>query len=125
MQPVKFRKLAHLCYDLPCRAHAAQSVQEATHESTTVTMTEGEDDGLEYCFCRKGFREGEFMIYCDSCSEWYHGRCVNIDQAKAAAIEEYRCNSCVEKVAAEERMKNKTKKLKQVGLAGFFLKAGA
>lgn len=37
----------------------------------------GEDDGGEYCLCH-GPDDGTFMIECERCQMWYHGRCVGI-----------------------------------------------
>ena len=36
-------------------------------------MAEGEGDGL-YCLCRRPYQESEFMIECDVCKDWFHGR---------------------------------------------------
>jgi hypothetical protein len=33
-----------------------------------------------YCICRKPYRQGVFMIGCDNCDEWYHGRCVGFEE---------------------------------------------
>jgi hypothetical protein len=30
-----------------------------------------------YCVCRKPYT-GEFMIKCEECKEWYHGKCVKV-----------------------------------------------
>ncbi|KAK2075104.1 hypothetical protein P8C59_009259 [Phyllachora maydis] len=39
---------------------------------------DGEDAG-PYCICR-GPDNHEFMIGCDRCSDWFHGRCVGMDK---------------------------------------------
>jgi hypothetical protein len=54
---------------------------------------QGDDSSDVYCTCRKPFR-GEFMIQCDSCSEWYHGRCVNVTQPEAIHFDVYKCPLC-------------------------------
>lgn len=46
-----------------------------------------------YCFCRKPY-DGSFMIQCDGCAEWYHGRCVNLTPSDAVAIDKYTCKKC-------------------------------
>jgi hypothetical protein len=43
--------------------------------------------------CRKP-DNGDFMIGCDFCSEWYHGKCVNITRKQAADIKRYSCPKC-------------------------------
>lgn len=34
------------------------------------------------------------MIACDSCDEWFHGKCVGITHRKAEKITKYICDSC-------------------------------
>ena len=36
---------------------------------------EEEEEGL-YCLCRRPYQESEFMIECDVCKDWFHGRYV-------------------------------------------------
>ncbi|CAK9295354.1 unnamed protein product [Gordionus sp. m RMFG-2023] len=47
-----------------------------------------------YCICRKSYDGSSFMIECDSCKEWFHGRCVEIDEAQAAVMDNYICPNC-------------------------------
>jgi len=42
-----------------------------------------------FCFCRKPYQEGEFMICCDNCDIWYHGACVNLTESAGSLIESY------------------------------------
>lgn len=41
------------------------------------------------------------MICCDSCEDWFHGKCVNITKAMGQQMEEqgieWRCPNCVKK----------------------------
>ncbi|KAI3629953.1 hypothetical protein MIR68_011388 [Amoeboaphelidium protococcarum] len=54
----------------------------------------GEEQGEDlYCLCRQPAGD-EFMIECDGCNEWYHGRCVDLAQKDAKRIEKYFCTSC-------------------------------
>jgi len=32
------------------------------------------EDSQCYCICRKPYDSSQFMIGCDSCGEWFHGR---------------------------------------------------
>lgn len=45
------------------------------------------------CFCGQG-EKWNYMIACDRCSRWFHGRCVNISKRKSKTLETYYCNSC-------------------------------
>ncbi|XP_065674311.1 lysine-specific demethylase 7B isoform X5 [Hydra vulgaris] len=47
-----------------------------------------------YCVCNKEYEEGQFMIECGKCGEWFHGSCVGIEEYQAQDIEEYHCTKC-------------------------------
>jgi ribosomal protein L21E len=46
-----------------------------------------------FCLCR-GPDNGEFMIQCNECKEWYHGSCVSVTREQAEAIDIYLCPDC-------------------------------
>ena len=46
------------------------------------------------CVCLKPHVEGEFVIECDKCKEWYHGICVGIVEKNSDYIEIYYCQEC-------------------------------
>ncbi|VDI20678.1 COMPASS component SPP1 [Mytilus galloprovincialis] len=48
-----------------------------------------------YCICR-GPDIGDFMIGCDGCTEWFHGRCVGISPQDGEELGEYLCKTCKE-----------------------------
>ncbi|KAK5718174.1 COMPASS (complex proteins associated with Set1p) component [Elasticomyces elasticus] len=55
---------------------------------------EGDDSGDLYCICRKP-DNGTFMIGCDgTCDDWYHGKCVGIEERDKNLIDKYLCPSC-------------------------------
>jgi hypothetical protein len=51
-----------------------------------------------YCICQK--REDElneqddFMIECDGCNGWFHGKCIGLADRIADDIEKYFCAEC-------------------------------
>mmetsp|Transcript_22205 Transcript_22205/g.73085 ORF Transcript_22205/g.73085 Transcript_22205/m.73085 type:complete len:108 (-) Transcript_22205:72-395(-) len=47
-----------------------------------------------YCICRQGYEEGEFMIECDHCKEWFHGSCVGVEEEAAEEWETWTCDKC-------------------------------
>lgn len=53
------------------------------------------DDGepVLYCLCRSSDCS-QFMIACDHCEEWYHGRCVGVEEPAAKFILKYACPPC-------------------------------
>jgi COMPASS component SPP1 len=52
------------------------------------------DDGEVFCICRKGDNH-TWMIACDGqCEDWYHGKCVGIEERDGDLIDKYICPSC-------------------------------
>lgn len=48
---------------------------------------ESEDDPNKlWCVCNQP-HNNRFMICCDTCEEWYHGKCVNITKAMGQQME--------------------------------------
>lgn len=58
--------------------------------------TPGSDDGI-YCICRRA-DTGTFMIGCDGgCDDWFHGKCVGINEKDKGLIDKYICPNCEDK----------------------------
>ncbi|KAI9088819.1 hypothetical protein DFS34DRAFT_419031 [Phlyctochytrium arcticum] len=53
-----------------------------------------------YCICRSEYDGEEFMIACDSCQEWFHGRCVGVKQSRSSE-KEYHCANCRQRQAGK------------------------
>lgn len=52
------------------------------------------DDNEMYCLCRKP-DTGTFMIGCDgTCDDWFHGKCVGIEERDKNLIDKYICPNC-------------------------------
>ncbi|KAF3491730.1 Set1 complex component spp1 [Arthroderma uncinatum] len=52
------------------------------------------DESALFCVCRKPDNH-TWMIACDGgCEDWFHGRCMNIDQKDADLIDKYICPTC-------------------------------
>ncbi|OWA51734.1 putative PHD finger protein 3 [Hypsibius exemplaris] len=55
-----------------------------------------------YCICKKPYDKG-FMISCDTCSDWFHGTCVDVTKKEGDAITRekrmWQCPPCSEKNA--------------------------
>lgn len=54
-------------------------------------MSDGEE---RYCICRSTDGEG-FMISCDRCEEWFHGRCVGVKRTQSKHIAKWYCEACL------------------------------
>ncbi|KAJ3221238.1 hypothetical protein HK099_003669 [Clydaea vesicula] len=48
-----------------------------------------------YCLCR-AVDDGNFMIMCETCSEWFHGDCVGITEEEGKEIETFECALCID-----------------------------
>ena len=46
-----------------------------------------------YCFCN-GPYTGAFMVQCDRCKDWYHGKCVGVTPKQAKGMDLYICAGC-------------------------------
>ncbi|GJJ70304.1 hypothetical protein EMPS_02653 [Entomortierella parvispora] len=47
-----------------------------------------------YCICRGPYDGVEFMIACDRCEEWFHGRCIGMKPQDAKKSNHYFCDTC-------------------------------
>ncbi|XP_044753874.1 nucleosome-remodeling factor subunit NURF301 isoform X3 [Coccinella septempunctata] len=71
-------------------------------EESSKTLTEficqeckqASDTQKLYCLCQQPYDNSQFYICCDSCQDWFHGRCVGILQSEADNIDEYVCPRC-------------------------------
>jgi hypothetical protein len=52
-----------------------------------------EDPSEKYCICRRGDDTVNYMIMCENCKEWFHGKCLQIIKASAEKISQYICLS--------------------------------
>ncbi|KAK6618097.1 hypothetical protein RUM44_002539 [Polyplax serrata] len=79
--------------------------------------SEDDPDRL-WCICRKP-HNNRFMICCDVCEEWFHGKCVGITKTIGKQMEqdglEWSCPNCTKKKKVEEhdRESEKIKLLKE------------
>lgn len=46
-----------------------------------------------YCVCRQP--EAGFMIGCEQCGEWYHGKCIGIDRELGERLPRFTCHTCL------------------------------
>ncbi|KAJ3231393.1 Transcription factor bye1 [Chytriomyces hyalinus] len=78
-----------LCLDSKTsKANAKRLVRE-------VKQPYNEKGERVYCICR-AVDDGNFMIQCDHCKDWYHGACVDITERQGRAITRYDCLQCVQ-----------------------------
>ncbi|KAF9957425.1 hypothetical protein BGZ72_001850 [Mortierella alpina] len=73
-----------------------------------------------YCYCQKP-DDGEVMIQCDNCRQWFHGACVDITDEMAQIMElkneKFFCDPCTDKLKARSKGPHGAKGLKVVALS--------
>ncbi|ORY95327.1 transcription factor S-II, central domain-domain-containing protein [Syncephalastrum racemosum] len=55
-----------------------------------------------YCICQKPY-DGEPMVQCDTCRDWYHCACLNLDADDVENMDSWLCNNCQEKGVKEKK----------------------
>ncbi|CAH0592546.1 unnamed protein product [Chrysodeixis includens] len=69
-----------------------------------------DDPNRLWCICKQP-HNNRFMICCDGCEDWFHGKCVNITKAMGQQMEEqgieWRCPNCIKKAKPNSKNSNK------------------
>lgn len=52
-----------------------------------------DDKGCRHCICG-GANDGSFMLGCDKCEKWFHGRCVGVNKEAGDGLEHWLCPPC-------------------------------
>ena len=60
-------------------------------------LTFQDDKNEKYCICRKGDDSVNYMISCEKCKEWFHGKCLAMPKSVAVNISNYYCLCCTRK----------------------------
>ncbi|XP_016841156.1 lysine-specific demethylase phf2 isoform X1 [Nasonia vitripennis] len=55
------------------------------------------EEVLTTCVCGNPFDPDQFMIQCDICRGWFHGRCVAVKEYMATELDKFHCPQCQEK----------------------------
>ena len=68
-------------------------------DSDTGSWQSEDDPDRLWCICQQP-HSNKFMICCDTCLDWFHGKCVGITKAQGKELEEagqeWRCPKCTE-----------------------------
>ena len=62
------------------------------------------------CICAGGYN-GNFMLDCDKCHRWFHGKCVGVAEAEEDLPAEWFCDSCPLSTAVAEQQQRITRLL--------------
>ena len=90
-------------------SEAKKEDEESEEESGDDWNSEDDPDRL-WCVCKQP-HNNRFMICCDTCLDWYHGKCVGITKAKGKEMEEaekaWKCPKCVDTQTSAKNEKQK------------------
>ncbi|XP_011883520.1 PREDICTED: death-inducer obliterator 1 isoform X2 [Vollenhovia emeryi] len=89
--------------------------EEEDDEDDEEDNSDSEDDPDRlWCICKRP-HNNRFMICCDVCEDWFHGKCVHVSKAMGQQMEEkgieWVCPNCLRKKAEEEKMKSSSQSL--------------
>mmetsp|Transcript_8435 Transcript_8435/g.26144 ORF Transcript_8435/g.26144 Transcript_8435/m.26144 type:complete len:376 (+) Transcript_8435:169-1296(+) len=72
------------------------------------------------CICRQDPRTAKserFWIYCDGCSNWFHGECVRVTPEMASNLKQFYCPNCVKRKKTAKKSTDKHHQAKRRGTA--------
>jgi hypothetical protein len=84
--------------------------EEEEEEDDDAGFTSEDDPERLWCICKQP-HNNRFMICCDTCAEWFHGKCVGVTKSMGKDMEEagneWRCPQCKEKQAEVKTVKKR------------------
>lgn len=82
------------------------TVAEKISAESQESWNSEDDPNRLWCICKQP-HNNRFMICCDSCEDWFHGKCVNITKAMGQQMEEqgieWRCPNCIKKAKPQPK----------------------
>lgn len=84
--------------ETPARSSSVANAVSADHNHENEEEEEEDtmsiDENEQFCICR-GPDDHTWMIACDGgCDDWFHGRCVGMDEKDGKLIDKYICPNC-------------------------------
>lgn len=72
-------------------------LKKCTDDSAPALVPTKGNKGKPYCICKQEEEADSdgFMVQCDFCLDWFHGRCVRISREEAVTVPKYMCPICV------------------------------
>ncbi|KAG8229961.1 hypothetical protein J437_LFUL008534, partial [Ladona fulva] len=91
-------------------AMASEEEEEDEEEDDDDASVNSEDDPNRlWCVCKKP-HNNRFMICCDVCEDWFHGKCVGVTKAMGRQMEEkgqeWNCPNCTVKQQKEKERRS-------------------
>ncbi|RUP48320.1 hypothetical protein BC936DRAFT_144708 [Jimgerdemannia flammicorona] len=80
------------------RSSATLPKVDSANSQTSTAAAKQKNTGSKrgrkvYCICRQP-DDGDTMIQCDICREWYHIACINLSEEEADKMEKFSCDTC-------------------------------
>ncbi|GAA5930468.1 hypothetical protein JCM3775_004401 [Rhodotorula graminis] len=73
---------------------AQEAARKGKNRANRAKDDDEEVDDRLYCICKELYDPERMMIACDSCEEWYHIDCVNIDDEAVSLVDLFFCPRC-------------------------------
>jgi len=98
-RPAKAKKRTHSSSSAPQRSSAKR--KRKAGDRVAMNESGAEEDGIQdsgslFCVCRQPY-DGEWMVGCDFCEDWFHPRCVGLTRKRAKSMAHYECVTCATK----------------------------
>ncbi|KAK0090006.1 hypothetical protein PV325_004139 [Microctonus aethiopoides] len=100
-EPPKEDEKIHKSIVIQHLKHVDEMESEIDDEDDEEENSDSEDDPNRlWCICKRP-HNNRFMICCDVCEDWFHGKCVHVSKAMGQQMEEqgieWVCPNCVKK----------------------------
>ncbi|XP_043591529.1 uncharacterized protein LOC122571618 isoform X5 [Bombus pyrosoma] len=93
------------------RKHVGEEDEEEEEEEEEDNSDSEDDPDRLWCICKRP-HNNRFMICCDVCEDWFHGKCVHVSKAMGQQMEEkgieWVCPNCAKKKDEEIKAKLST-----------------
>ncbi|XP_015115469.1 titin [Diachasma alloeum] len=101
----------------PSHPKKSEEMDSEMEDDDEEDNSDSEDDPNRlWCICKRP-HNNRFMICCDVCEDWFHGKCVHVSKAMGQQMEEqgieWVCPNCSKKKAEETSRPPKTSKIQK------------
>nr|XP_012231188.1 PREDICTED: uncharacterized protein LOC105677266 [Linepithema humile] len=90
------------------RTGVSEEDEEDDDDDDEENSDSEDDPDRLWCICKRP-HNNRFMICCDVCEDWFHGKCVHVSKAMGQQMEEkgieWVCPNCLRKKAEDEKTK--------------------
>jgi len=90
------------------RKNQSKTNQRINRDNKHSRESAEEEETLN-CTCQRPYVDGELVVCCDACTEWFHPTCVALSHEEAEALPVFVCPGCLEEAAAATASAEKRK----------------